>query len=194
MIEEIKLNMGINELLQLVDTASHVMTGDKLDVSQTKELSKILQDNLKAFSINEEIGCAAIELGEHKIKLLPGAKPFIEKNKAPPRVTRGWGEKRVSDVVRGGGVLRNTDTSISWQNLALLWRSQSAEMNGPEVPKKCSNWIVNYCEYSIWTWKIVYKHVGLAKPLSLVKKAWPPNWPTNKPNQTKHYHHHRYEM
>lgn len=88
MIEEIKLNMGINELLQLADTASHVMTGDKLDVSQTKELSKILQDNLKAFSINEEIGCAAIELGEHKIKLLPGAKPFIEKNKAPPRVTR----------------------------------------------------------------------------------------------------------
>lgn len=72
----ILLPKAVNNVIQLEGSQEFLKIGNQLTDNQVRELKAVIYKNIKAFSINGEIGLT--NLAKHQIELLPNAKPFAE--------------------------------------------------------------------------------------------------------------------
>lgn len=75
---------NVNAILGIGETAEVVQVGDQLSQSQLMDLSNLLAEFKNAFAIGGKIGRTTI--AEHKIELMPDAKPFAEPIRRHPRL------------------------------------------------------------------------------------------------------------
>ena len=97
---EMVQSWGVFNVLPLGDTSSFVKVGDNLTHNELNDLSQLLSQYTDAFATDGKIGFTR-EL-EHKIELVPGAKPFREKARRHPRHHEQEAKRQIQEMLQEG--------------------------------------------------------------------------------------------
>lgn len=113
----------VNLVTEVENINENIYVGDELSEEQINELKDIIKTNAAAFSLNSEIGLT--NLAEHKIELLPDAKPVAEPLRRRALVQIEETSRQTSQMLKDGII---EPSNSPWASAYALTRKKTGDL------------------------------------------------------------------